>query len=284
MEEKEEDDEKKPTTHAASRVVNSPCGNVQADPDMKRERRDKGLYKSKDETGAKPETTMRKKAELDHIAINVDLAPIALLLLRFRKHQLPHPVNALVARFDGEVVRLGGRGAEDALLLRGGDELEAESRRVVAVLFLAVEFEGFEGGVEFVGGERGTRHGVLVDVDVLEGIRDFFVAVHGEAGAVEPEMVFVPLVAEHFGLALFHPAGMVDVTDRWGQVALGGDGRQTSFLQRRHSKAWLTAVRGRSLKRIGGSWALDGRHRLATVDWRKLLAKLLPVVCSRVRA
>ena len=63
---------------------------------------------------------------LDHIAVNINLTPISLLLPGFSEHKLSHPVNALVARLDGEMVSLCRGGAKDALFLGCGHELETK--------------------------------------------------------------------------------------------------------------------------------------------------------------
>lgn len=156
---------------------------------------------------------VEKIRNLDHVAIDVDLVAVALLLERFGQHEFAHPVDALVAALDCEMMRLARRGAEHAFLLRGRDELETEGGGVAVFLFLAAELEGFEGGAQFVGGEGRAGDGVVVDVDVFEGVHGFGVLVHGQAGAIETEMVLVPLVAEHFRPALLHPAGVVDAFD-----------------------------------------------------------------------
>lgn len=163
--------------------------------------------------------TKSGKTGLDHVAIDVDFVAVALLLERLGEHEFAHPVDALVAALDGEMVRLARRGAEHALFLRGGDELEAEGGGVAVLLFLAAELEGFERGAEFVGGERGAGDGVVVDVDVFEGVHGFGVLVHGQAGAVQAEVVLVPFVPEHFRFALLHPTGVVDAV---GAVDVGG--------------------------------------------------------------
>lgn len=135
------------------------------------------------------------KSWLDHIAIDVDLTSISFLMLRFSEHELAHPVDTLVARLDGEMVRLPRRGAKDALLLGRGHELEAKGRRIgIAISLLAAELQGLESGVELIRRERRTSDGVFVYVDVLEGIFDVLISVHGETGAVEAEVVLVPFV------------------------------------------------------------------------------------------
>lgn len=73
------------------------------------------------------------------MAIMVDLATIAFLLQRFRKHELAHPVDTLVAVLDCEMMGLAGGSVEDALFLSGRDELERECGDVVFLLFFAVD-------------------------------------------------------------------------------------------------------------------------------------------------
>lgn len=155
-----------------------------------------------------------QKSSLDHIAIDIDFVAITLLLEGFRQHKLAHPIDPLVAALDGKMMRLPRRSAKNPLLLRGRNELETESGSVGMLLLLAAaELESFERGAEFGGGEGGAGDGVVVDVDVFEGVDGLGVFVHGEAGAVEPEVVFVPFVTEHFRFALLHPAGVADAFD-----------------------------------------------------------------------
>ncbi len=45
-------------------------------------------------------------SQLDHIPININLKPLALLFQRLCKHQLPHPINPLIPRFNSKMMRL----------------------------------------------------------------------------------------------------------------------------------------------------------------------------------
>jgi hypothetical protein len=165
---------------------------------------------------------------LNHVPIDTDLETFALLLQGLGKHELPHPVNALVAALDGEVVRLAGAvggaldaagaeraGADAALALAQlgadavlalGDELEAEGGDgVVALLVLgrARDAHGLEGGVELGRRHGRARDGVVVHVDVLERARARLrVLVDRQARALERSVLVVPLVTQHLGLAL----------------------------------------------------------------------------------
>ncbi len=119
-----------------------------------------------------------QEQSLYHIPVYADLEALALLLQRLSKHELAHPIDALVAAADGEVVRLS-RGVEAAFEAAGegsGDtlglplaqptrdaalaplgflrnQLEAEGRDVVRgrrarLLVSSRDAHGFEGGVE----------------------------------------------------------------------------------------------------------------------------------------
>jgi hypothetical protein len=45
---------------------------------------------------------------LNHVSVDADLETLALLAQRLGEHQLPHPVDPLVAAADGKVVSLAG--------------------------------------------------------------------------------------------------------------------------------------------------------------------------------
>ena len=146
----------------------------------------------------------------------MNLIPLSLLLQRLRQHQIPHPINPLIPRLDRKMMRLCRRRTQNPLLLCRRHKLESESTGGIGVLFLPAQLERLEGGVDFRRVERRAGDGVVVDVDALEGVHGVLVLVHGETGTVEAEVVLVPFVAEHFGLSLLHPAGVVDVACCWG--------------------------------------------------------------------
>ncbi len=206
------------------------------------------------------------KSILELIPININLAPLPLLPQCLGQHQLAHPINALIPALDRKMMRLPRRRIQDPPFLRRGDELECK-RRGVAFFFLAAELERFKGRAELgVGGQRGACDGVFVDVDAFEGVEGFAVAVHGETGAVQAEVAFLPFVPEHFGAALFHPAGVVGVVDVFGgwrqfiRAVDGGQGVAGILLDGRHGEAGLAAARG------AGGGALDGGGGLGTAD------------------
>src|SRR5712692_703025 len=121
---------------------------------------------------------------LDHIAVNINLIPLTLLLQRLSKHQLSHPINPLIPAPNRKIMRLPLRATILAITIhhrtfslpqpntfldRSRDELEAKCRFILLILVAARDVHGFESGVELgTGGERGARDGIVVDVDVLE--------------------------------------------------------------------------------------------------------------------
>lgn len=131
----------------------------------------------------------------------------------FGKHKSAHPLDLLVGVLDREVVGLGVL-LEQAARVRLVDVRdEGEGKRGLRVGEAGAEDGFLEGGTEFArGGDRVRVHGVLVDVDVLDGRGVGEVVVeHDETSAVEREVVVGPFVAEHLGrAALAHPAGVVE--------------------------------------------------------------------------
>lgn len=105
------------------------------------------------------------------------------------------------------------------------DELEAERRDVFfRHAFVLAEVHGFEGGVELgCGCQAGARNRIVVYVDVLE--RAIYLApvlVHRETGTFQRDVMLVPLVAEHLGLALLHVPLVGESFEVLGVSAEGG--------------------------------------------------------------
>ena len=183
----------------------------------------------------------RGASSLHRVTVDIDLAAIALLSKSLRKHQLTHPVNALIAGLDREMMRSPRRGIEDTLLLGSGYKLKGKGRWV-AFLLLATDFEGLESRPELVGCDRRASNGIFIHVDSFEDIRRLGVAMHRKPGTVEAEVVFVPLVTQHLCFALLHPAGVVDFLGGGRQLVFAVDGREYSLLNGCHGKAWLAPV------------------------------------------
>src|SRR4051794_2891801 len=114
--------------------------------------------------------------------IQLDLA--ALILLHcFGKHQLPHPLDALLGAVDGEMVRLG-LGVEELLVLGAlllGDECEgkgllAGGKLALTKKALLESSRQLGAGCLSIG-----MQSILVDVNVFQGIGIGIVSiVHGK--------------------------------------------------------------------------------------------------------
>lgn len=157
----------------------------------------------------------------------VDLTARSFLFQSLGKHELAHPVDAFVPRFDGEMMRLAGAGVEKPLLISRRDELKAKGRDVFFLVLFVVDLQGSECRIELVRSERRAGDCVFIDINVLERFQGFGVSMHGKRGTVEAAMMLVPFMAKHSCLALFHPSGMIDLDTcwsfrivDWGEVSL----------------------------------------------------------------
>lgn len=204
----------------------------------------------------------------DHVPINIDLAAVGLLAPGLGEHQLAHPIDPLIARLHRKMMRLprpaprARRPKHTPLLRRRRHELEAESAVPCGgVFFLARphELERFECGVEFAAREGGAGDGVVVDVDAVEGVEGLGVAVHGQLGARQAEVVLVPFVPEYFGFALLHPAGVVERGGgRGGEFVGGVDGGEGLGVEGCGGLGGAGGVRGGALEGFGRLGAGDG--------------------------
>jgi len=161
---------------------------------------------------------------LNHVTIAVDFIAISLLLQCFGEHQLSHPVDTLISALDSEVVRLClctsilaftaviDHGAFPlpqfhALVDGSGNELESKSGLVFLVLTASRDIHRLEGCIELrARSERRAGNGIVVYIYVLESLECVGIFVHSKASAFQGEVMLVPFMAEHLGLALLHPA------------------------------------------------------------------------------
>ena len=190
---------------------------------------------------------------LDHASIDADLEPFALLLESLGKHELAHPVDALLAVLDGKVMGLTsavdtiGKVAsldtvsllEPARLLRRGHKLEGECSDVRLSTLALSDVHGLESGAEL--GLRSIAragYGIVVNINVLEGTVNILrILVHGEPRALEGKVAILPLMAEEVSLSLLHRAlisGAVQgggpncILNRYG-LRHAGEGRDSGF-------------------------------------------------------
>ena len=138
----------------------------------------------------------------------LDLEATMLLAKRFGKHELSHPVDALVAVGNSEVVGLAMCRLDSVVAT--GHELERESGSGVEVFLLVAELEVFEGSCNLVIGRRGcTSDAIVVNVDAVEHEGgESITLVHSELRAMETEMGVLPLMTQELCLAFLHITSM----------------------------------------------------------------------------
>lgn len=144
---------------------------------------------------------------LDLHTINLNFITLLLLLQRFSKHQLSHPIDTVILAFDGEMVSF----AFDSLLR---NQLKCKSCCVFdplsATLLRALQSESFQSRSEFsLLGDATASDGIPVHINGLLRSRvEFSVAMHGELCAFETTVSVGPFVGQELGLAFSHPAGV----------------------------------------------------------------------------
>ena len=85
--------------------------------------------------GGGHETGWDGSSLLDHVPVDADLEALALLFEGLGEHELAHPVNAVVAALDGEVVRLAGAvdGALEGAVEGPGQRARADGGAALAL-------------------------------------------------------------------------------------------------------------------------------------------------------
>ena len=151
--------------------------------------------------------------------------------------------------------------------------MEAISRNIDLLVPAGItQIQPLERRLELAGtGLGAARDGIVVDVDLVDGVGAVLVSVHGEPGAVEAEVVLLPFVAQHARFALLHPAGTADVVDGGGRHVVRGSSGGLVLFDARHGEAGVAPVAGVRGGALDGGEDRGGGVAVVKAGWRTAL-------------